>query len=92
MAVDPLRAEIEHIKCVVKVYTFDLTGYTILPDVITITLKKNIKTIEKVERELASERISTLLATYGWYVTTMTIVADELVVTAEKRRTLTRVM
>ena len=92
MAVDPLRAEIEHIKYVVKVYTFDLTGYTILPDVITITLKKNIKTIEKVERELASERISTLLSSYGWYVTTMTIIADELVVTAEKRRTLTRVI
>ena len=92
MAVDPLRAEIEHIKYVVKVYAFDLTGYTILPDVIAITLKKNIKTIEEVERELASERISTLLANYGWYVTTMTIVADELVVTAEKRRTLTRVM
>ena len=92
MAVDQTRVAIEYIRELVKVHNFNLTGYTLLPESVIITLKKDIKTLSTMERTIVEQRIASLLSVNKWEITSSMTVADEFIITAYRKRTLTGII
>lgn len=92
MAVDPTRAAIEFMREVIKVAGFLLTGYSIDPASVTLTLMRDIKGTAESERILIENRLRILLESYAWNVISSQVLQDSLIVTAQRPRTLTGII
>jgi len=84
------RVDVEHIRNVIVTTGFTLTGYTIDPTAITITLMKNVKDKTAGEIAISEMQIRSLLSSFGWEITGYQILQDNIVATATKQRTIAK--
>lgn len=89
MAVDTTREHITFIAEVIKSVGFSMTGYAIEPNIVRITTTKDVAGLDEIEIKLSEMRIKNLLEIYGWKIMAAQTAQNNLLVIAEKPRTVT---
>lgn len=88
MAIDATRAEIEHIRNVVTGQGYLFSGYSINPTSVILTITTALPGMTEDEKMVTENRLKRLLEAFRWSVATAQRINDNLVVTAQRERTL----